>query len=71
MEYSHSTYYLCSLTKFVKIQKALGLVRTRQQAHTAETIRDVMVDMRVMYPDAGLRDMIGLLFHEHNMAVSR
>jgi len=69
--HSPSTYSLCSLTKFVAIRKALGLVRTRQQAHTPETIRDVMVDMRVMYPDAGLREMIKLLFHEHNLAVSR
>ena len=70
-EVSPTIYYLCSLTKFVAIRKQLGLVRTQQQAHTPETIHDVMVDMWVMYPDAGLREMIGLLFHEHDMAVSR
>jgi len=30
-----------------------------------------MGDMQTMYPDAGVREMIGLLFHEHDMAVSR
>ncbi|KAI5981029.1 hypothetical protein EDC04DRAFT_2617703 [Pisolithus marmoratus] len=30
-----------------------------------------MVEMWRMYPDAGLCEMIGLLFHEHGMAVSR
>ena len=30
-----------------------------------------MLEMQNMYPDAGVREMIGLLFHEHNIAVSR
>lgn len=62
---------LLRLTKFVAIRKDLGLLRTRQQGHSPETIREVMVGMREMYPDAGVREMIGLLFHEHDMAVSR
>ena len=62
---------LLRLTKFVAIWKDLGLLRTRQQGHSPETIREVMVRMREMYPNAGVREMIGLLFHEHDMAVSR
>ena len=53
------------------IRKNLGLHRTRQQAHTPESIQDIMVEMCRMYPGAGIHEMIGLLFHEHNMAVSR
>jgi len=30
-----------------------------------------MIGMWDMYPDAGVHEMIGLLFHEHDMAVSR
>ena len=30
-----------------------------------------MVDMWIVYPDAGVREMIGLLFHEHGLSVSR
>ena len=60
-----------SLTKFVQIRKQMGLFCTRQQGHTPETIRDAMLDLRVMYPNAGTREMISLLFHERNMSVSR
>lgn len=60
-----------SLTKLKAIRKQLGLYRTRQQGLTTNDIQEVMVEMRRMYPDAGVCEMIGLLFHEHGMAVSR
>ncbi|KAI5998323.1 hypothetical protein F5J12DRAFT_724905, partial [Pisolithus orientalis] len=63
--------YGIGLTKFQEIRKQLGLLRTCQQGHTCESIQDVMVEMQKMYPDVGVREMIGLLFHEHGMAVSR
>ncbi|KAI6137018.1 hypothetical protein F5141DRAFT_1209330 [Pisolithus sp. B1] len=63
--------YGIGLTKLQAIQKQLGLLHTCQQGHTCESIQDIMVEMRRMYPDAGLREMIRLLFHEHGMAVSR
>jgi hypothetical protein len=59
------------LTKFVEIRNKLGLRRTCQQGHTPDSIRPAMVELRAMYPDAGVREMIGLLFHEHNMSVSK
>ena len=64
------TYHF-SLTKFKAIRKQLGLCRTRQQGLTPDDIREVMVEMRIIYPNAGMREMIGLLFHEHGLAVSR
>ena len=64
------TYHF-SLTKFKAIRKQLGLYRTRQKGLTPDNIRGVMVEMRNIYPDAGVREMIGLLFHEHGLAVSR
>ena len=64
------TYHF-SLTKFKAIRKQLGLCRTRQQGLTPDDIQEVMVEMRIIYPDAGVREMIGLLFHEHSLAVSR
>ncbi|KAL4067085.1 hypothetical protein V8B97DRAFT_2025370 [Scleroderma yunnanense] len=63
--------YSIGLTKFVAIQKELGLHCTCQQGHTPESIREIMIKMQHMYPDTGVHKMIGLLFHEHNMAISR
>lgn len=55
----------------VEFRERLGLIGTRKQNHTPESIRDAMIPMRAMYPDAGVREMIGLLYHEHGMSVSR
>ncbi|KAF8120087.1 hypothetical protein EV363DRAFT_1460065 [Boletus edulis] len=63
--------YGIGLTKFIEIRKGLGLYRTRQQAHTPDTIRPVMTELHEIYPNAGVREMISLIFHEHDMAVSR
>ncbi|KAF8835867.1 hypothetical protein BDN67DRAFT_992298 [Paxillus ammoniavirescens] len=63
--------YGIGLTKFVEIRNSLGLQHTRQQAHTPESIHPAMMVLQKMYPDAGMRDMISLIFHEHNMSVSR
>jgi hypothetical protein len=49
----------------------MGLIRTRQQGHTIETIREAMIELRQMYPNAGVREVVGLLFHEKNMSVAR
>jgi len=64
------TYHF-SLTKFKAIRKQLGLCHTCQQGLTPNDIQEVMVEMWNIYPDAGVREMIGLLFHEHGLAVSR
>jgi len=69
--YYHLIYYLFRLTKFREIRESMGLQRTRQQGHTIESIRDAMIDIRQMYPKAGVREVISLLFHEKNMSVSR
>ncbi|KAG9311682.1 hypothetical protein JVU11DRAFT_7919 [Chiua virens] len=63
--------YGIGLTKFTEIRKELGLQRTRQQRHTKESIRATMMELRVIYPHAGAREMVSLLFHEHGMSVSR
>jgi len=65
----HHLFY--SLTKFIEIRKQMGLIQTRQQGHTPESIQDAMQELRVVYPNAGAREMISLLFHEMNMCVSR
>jgi hypothetical protein len=49
----------------------MGLQCTRQQGHTIESIREAMIDLRQMYPKAGIREVISLLFHEKNISVSR
>ncbi|KAG2335890.1 hypothetical protein BDR05DRAFT_978886 [Suillus weaverae] len=68
--YDTSQYGL-GLTKFVKIRVGMGLLCTRQQHHTVASIREAMIDLREMYPNAGAREMVNLLFHEHAMSVSR
>ncbi|KIK32530.1 hypothetical protein CY34DRAFT_27200 [Suillus luteus UH-Slu-Lm8-n1] len=59
------------LTKFVKIRIGMGLLHTRQQSHTIESIRDTMMSLRETYPNAGAQEMVSLLFHERAMSVSR
>jgi hypothetical protein len=49
----------------------MGLRRTRQQGHTIESIHEAMLDLRQIYPNAGAREMISLLFHEKGMSVAR
>ncbi|KAG6372510.1 hypothetical protein JVT61DRAFT_7616 [Boletus reticuloceps] len=58
-------------TKFIEIREQLGLLHTRKQGHTPESIREVMIKLREAYPNAGIRDMISLLFHEYQLSVSR
>jgi hypothetical protein len=48
----------------------MGLIRTRKQDHTVETIAVAVKQLRLQYPKAGLREMQSLLFHEENMSVS-
>ncbi|KAG1729360.1 hypothetical protein EDD22DRAFT_982663 [Suillus occidentalis] len=59
------------MTKFVQIRLGMGLQRTRQQGHSVESIREAMLDLRPIYPNAGAREMISLLFHEKGMCVAR
>jgi hypothetical protein len=59
------------LTKFVKIRIEMGLLCTRQQSHTVESIHDTMMSLRETYPNAGAQEMVSLLFHERAMSVSR
>ncbi|KAG2114046.1 hypothetical protein BD769DRAFT_1630045 [Suillus cothurnatus] len=63
--------YGIGCTKFLKIRQAMGLHRTCQQAHTVESIRNAMVELRAIYPNAGAREMASLLFHEKDMSVAR
>ncbi|KIJ04409.1 hypothetical protein PAXINDRAFT_22304 [Paxillus involutus ATCC 200175] len=63
--------YGIGLTKFVQIRNSLGLYRTRQQRHTPEMICKAMVELWAMYPKAGAREMVSLLFHEYSMSVAR
>lgn len=61
----------CRMTSFKAIRKSLGLLSTRQQGHTIETIREAVADLRKDFPKAGARDMKSLLFHHKGMSVSR
>ncbi|KAG1831489.1 hypothetical protein EV424DRAFT_1314109, partial [Suillus variegatus] len=63
--------YGIGLTKFREIWESMGLQRTRQQGHTIESIHDTMINIRQMYPKAGIREVISLLFHEKSMSISR
>jgi len=59
------------MTSYKEIHKSLGLLSTRQQEHTIETIHDAIVDLRKQFPKAGAWDMTSLLFHCKGMSVSR
>ena len=51
--------------------KALGLLGARQQAHTVESIKPVIAELRPMFPKAGVVEMKNILFHERQMKVPR
>ncbi|KAH0826501.1 hypothetical protein J3R83DRAFT_5506 [Lanmaoa asiatica] len=57
--------YGIGLTKFKEIRATLGLHRARQQGHSPDSIRTIMVELRKMYPNAGVREMTSLIVHEH------
>ncbi|KIK37536.1 hypothetical protein CY34DRAFT_15632 [Suillus luteus UH-Slu-Lm8-n1] len=63
--------YGIGLTKFHQIRVDMGLERLRRQGRTIETIREAIMELRQMFPHAGTREMIGLLFHEKNMSVAK
>ncbi|KAG1810715.1 hypothetical protein EV424DRAFT_1542835 [Suillus variegatus] len=63
--------YGIGLTKFHQIRVDMGLEWSCRQGHTIETIHEAVMDLRKMYPHAGTREMISLLFHERSMSVSR
>ncbi|KAG2135541.1 hypothetical protein BD769DRAFT_1627021 [Suillus cothurnatus] len=63
--------YGIGLTKFIQVCTDMGLLHTRQQGHTVESIRDAMLELHEMYPKAGMREIISLLHHEEGMSVSR
>ena len=59
------------MTSYKEIRKSLGLLSTRQQGHTVETICDAIVDLWKQFPKAGAWDMTSLLFHRKGMSVSK
>lgn len=61
----------CRMTSYKAIRKRLGLLSTRQQLHTLDTIHDAMVCLRKRFPKAGAHDMKSLLFHQMGMSVPR
>ncbi|KAH0836824.1 hypothetical protein J3R83DRAFT_8591, partial [Lanmaoa asiatica] len=42
-----------------------------QQGHTVTSIEPMMMELCRMYPNAGLREMVNLLFHEQGLSVPR
>lgn len=59
------------MTSYKAIRKRMGLLTTRQQGHTVESILEAMIALRKRFPKAGARDMTSTLFHERGMSVSR
>lgn len=49
----------------------MGLLRVRQQSHTVESIAPHIQELRPMFPKAGVREIISLLFHEAGISVAR
>jgi len=59
------------MTSYKAIRKRLGLLSTRQQGHTVESIRGPIEELRIMWPKAGARDMVGLLEQKYDIKVAR
>lgn len=54
-----------------KIRQDLGLERPRRQKHTLESIHDHVQELRALFPLAGAKEMVSLLFHEKDLPVER
>lgn len=59
------------LSSLKAMRREMGLLRTREQNHTLESIQPALIEMRKRYPKAGARDMTSILFHEKGMCVPR
>jgi hypothetical protein len=59
------------ITKFKEICNEMGLLHTRKQNHSVDSIHEAMIELHQAYPNAGAREMVILLFHEKEMNVSR
>ncbi|PPR06945.1 hypothetical protein CVT26_004134 [Gymnopilus dilepis] len=70
-EHIDRSKYGLGLTKFRAIKKEIGLLGTRSQKHTLESINQPIKDLRKRFPKAGVQDMKMNLFHERGMCVSR
>lgn len=55
----------------MEIQNSLGLKHMCQQVHTPDSIHVAMIELQEMYLNAGICEMISLIFYEHNMCVSQ
>ncbi|KAG2029121.1 hypothetical protein BDR03DRAFT_1018871 [Suillus americanus] len=55
--------YGLGYTKFRQICNDMGLLRTRQQSHTIESIHEAMIELRKAYPNAGAREMLILTYY--------
>ncbi|KAG1901335.1 uncharacterized protein F5891DRAFT_1187611 [Suillus fuscotomentosus] len=66
-----TSHYGLRIMKFKEIRNEMGLLHTRKQNHSIESIHEAMVELRQAYPNAGAREMVILLFHEKEMNVSR
>ena len=45
--------------------------RPRQKKHTLESIREHVQALRALFPLAGAKEMVSLLFHERDQSVER
>jgi hypothetical protein len=53
------------------MRQDLGLERPRRQKHTLESIREHIQALRELFPLAGAKEMVSLLFHERDLPVER
>lgn len=62
---------LFRINSFRKIRQELGLERPRRQKNTLESIREHVQEFRALFPLAGAKEMVSLLFHERDLPVER
>jgi hypothetical protein len=63
--------WLFRINSFRKIRQDLGLERPRRQKHTLESIHEHVQALRELFPLAGAKEMVSLLFHERDLPVER
>ncbi|EJD47604.1 hypothetical protein AURDEDRAFT_123493 [Auricularia subglabra TFB-10046 SS5] len=63
--------YSFGLKSLKRFRARRGLLSTRQQKHTAETVAPFVAPIRTKFPTAGSREIIEILNREHGIRVSR
>jgi hypothetical protein len=60
-----------SAKSIYRLRQKYGLLKTRGQKHTVETISEALAELKASHPHRGAESLRQDLWHKHGMQVSR